>query len=77
MRDRERGVVWEESIILVINTQHYYRNSVPKLLSQVPSPVRFVFLSATIPNASGVIVAIESTPQTSYIFVQSSARGLR
>ncbi len=34
MRDRERGVVWEESIILV------------------PSPVRFVFLSATIPNAS-------------------------
>lgn len=33
MRDRERGVVWEESIVLV------------------PSTVRFVFLSATIPNA--------------------------
>ncbi|KAF9762017.1 ATP-dependent RNA helicase DOB1 [Nosema granulosis] len=33
MRDRERGVVWEETIILV------------------PSHVRMVFLSATIPNA--------------------------
>ncbi|ESS30801.1 putative Superkiller viralicidic activity 2 family 2 [Toxoplasma gondii VEG] len=33
MRDRERGVVWEESIVLV------------------PSTMRFVFLSATIPNA--------------------------
>ena len=33
MRDRERGVVWEESIVLV------------------PSKIRFVFLSATIPNA--------------------------
>lgn len=33
MRDRERGVVWEETIILV------------------PQSVRFVFLSATIPNA--------------------------
>jgi len=33
MRDRERGVVWEESIIMV------------------PDKVRFVFLSATIPNA--------------------------
>ena len=33
MRDRERGVVWEESIILL------------------PHRVRFVFLSATIPNA--------------------------
>jgi ATP-dependent RNA helicase DOB1 len=33
MRDRERGVVWEESIILM------------------PNRVRFVFLSATIPNA--------------------------
>ncbi len=33
MRDRERGVVWEESIILL------------------PHTVRFVFLSATIPNA--------------------------
>lgn len=33
MRDKERGVVWEESIILV------------------PQNVRFVFLSATIPNA--------------------------
>ena len=34
MRDSERGVVWEESIILL------------------PHKVRFVFLSATIPNAS-------------------------
>ena len=33
MRDRERGVVWEESIILL------------------PHKVRYVFLSATIPNA--------------------------
>lgn len=33
MRDRERGIVWEESIILL------------------PHTVRFVFLSATIPNA--------------------------
>eukprot|EP00171_Calliarthron_tuberculosum_P009007 IDg9007t1 len=33
MRDKERGVVWEETIILV------------------PKNVRFVFLSATIPNA--------------------------
>eukprot|EP00978_Attheya_sp_CCMP212_P018731 scaffold51780_cov50-Attheya_sp.AAC.1 len=34
MRDKERGVVWEESIILL------------------PHRVKFVFLSATIPNAS-------------------------
>lgn len=34
MRDSERGVVWEESIILL------------------PHKVRFVFLSATIPNAN-------------------------
>lgn len=34
MRDRERGVVWEETIILLNQN------------------VRFVFLSATIPNAS-------------------------
>ena len=33
MRDKERGVVWEESIILL------------------PHKIRFVFLSATIPNA--------------------------
>ena len=33
MRDKERGDVWEESIILL------------------PSTIRFVFLSATIPNA--------------------------
>jgi len=33
MRDKERGVVWEEAIIMV------------------PKNVRFVFLSATIPNA--------------------------
>ncbi len=34
MRDRERGVVWEETIIMM------------------PNRVRFVFLSATIPNAT-------------------------
>jgi ATP-dependent RNA helicase DOB1 len=33
MRDKERGVVWEETIILL------------------PDQVKFVFLSATIPNA--------------------------
>lgn len=33
LRDKERGVVWEETMILV------------------PPKVRFVFLSATIPNA--------------------------
>lgn len=33
MRDKERGVVWEETLILL------------------PDNVRFVFLSATIPNA--------------------------
>ncbi|KAF4748720.1 ATP-dependent RNA helicase mtr4, partial [Perkinsus olseni] len=33
MRDRDRGVVWEETMILL------------------PDTVRFVFLSATIPNA--------------------------
>eukprot|EP01052_Picozoa_sp_SAG31_P054935 SAG31_NODE_14889_length_782_cov_0.871157_1_plen_99_part_00 len=33
MRDKERGVVWEESIVML------------------PKKVRFVFLSATIPNA--------------------------
>jgi ATP-dependent RNA helicase DOB1 len=33
MRDKERGVVWEETIILL------------------PHPVRYVFLSATIPNS--------------------------
>lgn len=33
MRDKERGVVWEETIILL------------------PDTCRFVFLSATIPNA--------------------------
>ena len=38
MRDKERGYVWEESIILL------------------PSTVHFVFLSATIPNASQVCV---------------------
>ena len=33
MRDRERGVVWEESIVMA------------------PKNSRFVFLSATVPNA--------------------------
>lgn len=36
MRDKDRGVVWEESIILL------------------PHTVRFVFLSATIPNSQCV-----------------------
>lgn len=34
MRDKERGVVWEETLILL------------------PHKVRYVFLSATIPNAA-------------------------
>lgn len=34
MRDKERGVVWEETIILL------------------PDTIKFVFLSATIPNAT-------------------------
>ncbi|KAI5181246.1 ATP-dependent RNA helicase DOB1 [Nematocida sp. AWRm80] len=47
MRDRERGVVWEESIILL------------------PSTIRFIFLSATIPNAEEFvrwIVSIHRQP---------------
>ncbi|KAI5185104.1 ATP-dependent RNA helicase DOB1 [Nematocida homosporus] len=47
MRDRERGVVWEESIILL------------------PSSIRFIFLSATIPNAAEFarwIVSIHKQP---------------
>ena len=47
MRDKERGVVWEESIILL------------------PHKVRFVFLSATIPNSrqfAGWIAKIHDQP---------------
>jgi ATP-dependent RNA helicase DOB1 len=47
MRDKERGVVWEESIILL------------------PHKVRFVFLSATIPNSqefAGWIATIHHQP---------------
>lgn len=47
MRDRERGVVWEETIILL------------------PSTTRFIFLSATIPNAEEFarwIVSIHQQP---------------
>jgi len=47
MRDKERGVVWEESIILL------------------PHKVRFVFLSATIPNAKefvGWVSALHHQP---------------
>lgn len=47
MRDRERGVVWEETIILL------------------PSSTRFIFLSATIPNAEEFarwIVSIHHQP---------------
>jgi ATP-dependent RNA helicase DOB1 len=43
MRDKERGVVWEESIILL------------------PHKVRFVFLSATIPNAQQFVHWIAKT----------------
>ena len=42
MRDKERGVVWEESIILL------------------PHQVRFVFLSATIPNVRREIYFIHN-----------------
>ena len=47
IRDRERGVVWEETIILL------------------PDSVKFVFLSATIPNArqfAGWITSIHNQP---------------
>ncbi|KAI5191831.1 ATP-dependent RNA helicase DOB1, partial [Nematocida minor] len=47
MRDRERGVVWEETIILL------------------PHSIRFIFLSATIPNAvefARWIVSIHKQP---------------
>ena len=47
MRDKERGVVWEESIVLL------------------PHKVRFVFLSATIPNAkefAGWIAKVHRQP---------------
>lgn len=47
MRDRERGVVWEETMILLPNT------------------VRYVFLSATIPNAmefAGWIAKLKGQP---------------
>lgn len=47
MRDRERGFVWEETIILL------------------PSTTRFIFLSATIPNAiefSSWVVSIHKEP---------------
>eukprot|EP01122_Echinamoeba_exundans_P012015 TRINITY_DN4942_c0_g1_i1.p1 TRINITY_DN4942_c0_g1~~TRINITY_DN4942_c0_g1_i1.p1 ORF type:complete len:1148 (-),score=326.50 TRINITY_DN4942_c0_g1_i1:30-3077(-) len=47
MRDKERGVVWEETIILL------------------PDSVKFVFLSATIPNAgefAGWIAQIHNQP---------------
>lgn len=43
MRDKERGVVWEESIILL------------------PHKVRFVFLSATIPNAKEFVGWVAKT----------------
>ena len=43
MRDKERGVVWEESIILL------------------PHNIRFVFLSATIPNAKEFVSWISKT----------------
>jgi len=47
MRDKERGVIWEECIVLA------------------PSAARFVFLSATIPNAAefaGWIAATHGSP---------------
>ncbi|KAI5137790.1 ATP-dependent RNA helicase DOB1 [Nematocida ausubeli] len=47
MRDRERGVIWEETIILL------------------PPSIRFIFLSATIPNAEEFarwIVSIHKQP---------------
>ncbi len=46
MRDKARGVVWEETIILL------------------PDKVRYVFLSATIPNAMQFAEWITKTPQS-------------
>ena len=58
MRDKERGVVWEECIILL------------------PHAVRFVFLSATVPNGREFAAWIAAThrapvrrgPHVSYDF---------
>jgi ATP-dependent RNA helicase DOB1 len=72
MRDKDRGVVWEETIILL------------------PDTVKYVFLSATIPNAnefalwvaklhsqpcSVVYTDFRPTPLQHYLF-PSSAEGL-
>ena len=62
MRDRERGVVWEESIIML------------------PHKVRFVFLSATIPNAPefackgrSLVQAVRGGPRVNVLMLCSRA----
>eukprot|EP01037_Dinobryon_pediforme_P018299 gene18299-18561_t len=57
MRDKERGVVWEESIILL------------------PHKVRFVFLSATIPNAKEFVAWYRPVPLQHFLF-PAAAEGL-
>lgn len=49
MRDRERGVVWEESIVMA------------------PKKSRFVFLSATVPNAKEFADWVAKVIQDAYI----------
>lgn len=49
MRDRERGVVWEESIVMA------------------PKKSRFVFLSATVPNAKEFADWVAKVIQNAYI----------
>ncbi len=56
MRDKERGVVWEETIILL------------------PRQVRYVFLSATIPNAMQFAEWIAQTHQQACHVVYTNFR---
>lgn len=56
MRDKARGVVWEEAIILL------------------PSSVRFIFLSATIPNAMQFAEWIAKIHQQRCHVIQTSYR---
>ena len=53
MRDRERGVVWEESIVMA------------------PKNSRFVFLSATVPNAKEFADWVAKVRDTIYFFIST------
>ena len=52
MRDKERGVVWEETIILLPHKARLPMTQQSELCDSPDSlQVRYVFLSATIPNS--------------------------